>query len=405
MKILFITNLLPYPLDNGGKIKTYNVIKSLSKENIVDMICFYEDENILNYMSELNEFLNKIYAFPKRLTTRKNKKEMFFKAILSIFSKYPYSVYKYDEKDVRNKLIKIFNNYECLYIDHLQLAIYLDDIKSFKGKLILDQHNCESIIIKRYYEKEKNIIKRMFLYIELKKLIRFEAKVINKVDKVLALSEEDKSQMIKISKANQERFSVIPILVENNFVKDISKVNLQNKIKVMFLGTLTWYPNIQGIKWFLENVFDKIKDNIELYIVGKDPDIDLINMCKKYDNITITGYVEDVNQYFEICDIMIVPIFIGSGLRVKILEALAKGIPVISTQIGCEGIDVIDYENILIANTTDEFVSKLTEISNINLYKQISENGKLLYKYNYSFEAISYKINSSINFKGDFTNE
>ncbi|ASW42459.1 glycosyltransferase [Clostridium isatidis] len=405
MNILFITNLLPYPLDNGGKIKTYNVIKSLAKENSVDMICFFEEDNDLNNIGELNKLINKIYTFPKKLTTRKNKREMFIKAVLSIFSKYPYSVYKYKEKDVKSKLDEISDNYECIYIDHLQLAVYLDDIKDFSGKLILDEHNCESIIIKRYYEKEKNIIKKLFLLLELIKLKKFEAKVINKVDRILALSEEDKTQMIKLSKADEEKFTVIPILVENNFEKNIDIVNLQNKIKVMFLGTLTWYPNIQGIKWFLENVFNKVKDDIELYIVGKDPDTELLELCKNLNNVTITGYVEDVNQYYEICDVMIVPIFIGSGLRVKILEALGKGIPVISTEIGCEGIEVKDYENILIANDADEFVKKLKEITNKDLYRKISKNGQLLYKDNYSFEAISNKINRSISFEGDFTNE
>ena len=107
MNILFITNLLPYPLDNGGKIKTYNVIKSLAKENSVDMICFFEEDNDLNNIGELNKLINKIYTFPKKLTTRKNKREMFIKAVLSIFSKYPYSVYKYKEKDVKSKLDEI----------------------------------------------------------------------------------------------------------------------------------------------------------------------------------------------------------------------------------------------------------------------------------------------------------
>lgn len=397
MKILFLTNLLPYPLDNGGKIKTYNILKALCIEHTVDLLCFYENESDKKYVNNVKELCNEVYCFNKKLTTRKNKKEMICKAFLSLFSKYSFGLYKFQDKGMQKKIDEIKDNYDCIYIDHLQLAVYLDNFKNTNHKIILDQHNCESVIMKRYYDEEKNIIKKMFFKFEYLKLKKFEKNTMKIVDRIITLSKEDMNEMISIADISEERFLILPIIIHNDFTKDISKVSLENKIKVMFLGTLTWYPNVQGIKWFLDEVLEELNDDIELYIVGKDPDNDIIEKSKKFNNIKITGYVDDVNDYFDLCDLMIVPIFIGSGMRVKILEGLAKGIPIVSTSIGCEGIQVEHNKSILIANNKQEFIENIYKLKKSELYKDISENGKNMFNELYSFEALNKKINDSVN--------
>lgn len=397
MKVLFITNLVPYPLDNGGKIKTYNMLKMISVDNEIDLCCFHENNMNNNCINELKKICKNVYSFEKKITTSTNHKYMIKLAIKSIFSFYPLTVLKFEDSRMKKLIndLRKKNNYDVIYIDHLQLSIYLKE--GFRELKILDEHNCESMIMKRTFLEEKNILKKIFLGLEYKKLNRFESKQLNKVDKIIVLSKEDRDTLLKISDTKKNKYSIIPIPIECNFYKKSNFIEDKNKVRIMFLGTLSWNPNREAILWFLKNVMPELDNRYELYIVGKDPSKDVLDLSNKFKNVKITGYVNDVNEYIELCDIMIVPIFIGSGLRVKILEALGKGIPVISTNIGAEGIAVNNNKEIIFANNKDEFIKGLIKLEDDNYYLSIKKNGRSLYEKEYSFDAISSKVRYILN--------
>lgn len=393
MKILFITNLIPYPLDNGGKIKTYNTLQMMKKENKIDLFSFYESDKEKKSLDFMKEQFDNVYAIKKPLTTNKNKKKMLLIAFKSLFRKYPFVLLKYIDKRMK-KLLKEninVNKYDLIYIDHLQLGVYFNILKEAKCKIYLDEHNCESQILKRKMEEEKSFLKKVLINIEYKKLKQFENNMLKKVDKVIVLSNEDKKCLIEDLTINEEKFVIVPIPIKVDYTKDIgSKIN--DEIKIMFLGTLTWFPNAQGIEWFIDNVIPRLeKENIKykLYIVGKDPSDALKNKSNKNDNIIVTGYVESIDKYIEKCDIMIVPIFIGSGMRVKILEGLGKNIPIITTKIGAEGINIENGKNILIADNEDDFVKNILKLKkNSELYNKLQVNGSKLFNELYSIESI-----------------
>lgn len=388
MRILFLTNLLPYPLDNGGKIKTYNILETLSEKGDIDLFCYYENDDELKYEKELKTICKSINYFKKPLTTNNNISYMKKVAAKSLISKLPMTVFKYYDDKMKEKLSEYIecNNYDYIYIDHLQLAVYIDLFLSNKSKIILDQHNCESVIMKRRFDKEKSFLKKMFFYFEYMKLKSFEKKCLNIVNRVIVLSEEDKKEMIKISKAPSDKFYIIPIPVTIDYVKN-RNTKVKDKIKLLFLGTMSWYPNSHGILWFLKQVIPLMNQkyiDYELYIVGKSPGKDIIEESRKYDNIHITGYVNDTNDYIEICDAMVVPLFIGSGMRVKILEALGKALPIITTQIGLEGIKAQDEKEILIANNAVEFIKCIQKLYNEEMYNNLQTNGLELFNKQYS---------------------
>lgn len=398
MKILFITNLIPYPLDNGGKIKTYNILEILSEENEIDLFAFYENEKERESIDFLKRKFRNVVGVEKILTTKKNIFYMLTIAIKSIFSKYPFVILKYIDKKMRNLLEEYIldNNYDLIYIDHLQLGVYYDVLKKTNKKIYLDEHNCEYQILKRKFHDESSILKKIFFGLEYKKLKKFEETIINKVDKVIVLSDEDKKLLM--SNKNEDKFINIPIPIKTNYKKIIGS-RIQDEINLIFLGTLTWYPNAQGIEWFVDNVIpilerDEIK--YKLHIVGKDPSISLIEKCKENDNVIITGYVDSIDEYIDKCDIMIVPIFIGSGMRVKILEGLGKRIPIISTSIGAEGIEIKNNKNILLANDENEFVESIINLKNKELYETLQVNGYETFNNLYSIEAISKKYKNDV---------
>lgn len=190
----------------------------------------------------------------------------------------------------------------------------------------------------------------------------------------------------------KEKLSVLPIHLTLNKKYNIKRFDFK-KIKILFLGSMSWYPNQSGLKWFMENVWNKLNpDEYELYIVGGNPP----SFIKSYNNNTnvfVTGYVDDVDKYIEKCDVSIVPLFIGSGQRVKIIESFGKGIPVISTSIGAEGLVGTSGKDLLIADTKKEFIEQLESIKlNREILIELSTNAMHTFNNYYSSEKLPDKL-------------
>ncbi|MBS4206710.1 glycosyltransferase [Bacillus sp. FJAT-50079] len=395
-KILFLTNLIPYPLDNGGKIKSHNIIKALSQKYDIDLMCFSNNESDKKYAQKMLGIVKNIHVIPKTLIRSTSFKNFIKDYSKSLFSLYPYSINKYYDNRFKEELVRKLtkDDYEFVYVDHLPMMVYFKYIKNHK--VILDQHNVESLIFKRMIINDNNIFKKILGSIEYIKLLNFEKKSILQSNHVICLSEDDKKVLSSFGLSN-EKVSVLPIHIdlEKNYNYKVSK---DGKINLLFLGSMSWYPNQHGIKWFMENVWPKLKDkNFNIYIVGSNPP----EVIKKYQNdknVFVTGYVDDVDMYIEKCDVSIVPLFVGSGQRVKIIESFGKKIPVISTAIGAEGIKYSDREDIMIADNKEEFIAEIINILKKPFKLQIiSEKAYENFKENYSAQILPSKLEAIIN--------
>lgn len=403
MKILFLTNLLPYPLDNGGKIKTYNTIRALSDGgNAVDLVCFTENIIHFDYANEMLQICSRVEQIELKLTTAENRLYMMVLAAKSLLSRYSFSIYKYRCKAMYAKLQEMINNvhYDCIYYDHLPLCVYKPyiDYLAPQCKTILDEHNCESQIMLRHMRSTRNLLKKVFLTIEMYKLRKFERNAIRSINHTVVLSTEDYVLLSDLCKIDFEH-TIIPIGVQDKGLKKELTCN-DKHMNLLFLGTLTWEPNNQGVIWFLRCVvpmLEKAKLNYTLYIVGKNPSDEVKSIASQYQNIVITGYVDSVDEYYDKCQAMIVPLFIGSGQRVKIIEAFSKGMPVISTTIGAEGLLYKADENILIADTEEEFADHIQRLYREEWRKKLSENGRRVYEREYMPVAIQHKFLNLIN--------
>ena len=388
-KILFLTTELPYPLDSGGKIRTYNMLEGLSDKFNIDVICFSEKENINYEIEKLKRICRDIQVVRKIYTNKKSKITLIKNLLKSIILNKPFIITKFSDNSYK-KIVKVkleSNKYSKIIVDHLQVAQFINE--DLMKKAILSEHNCEYLILKRMYEETNNIIKKMYLKCEYEKLKKYEKKVCKHINKVILLSEEDKKALVD-SDYNGENVHLIPISVDTEYVKTRKNIKAR-KNNILFMGTMSWLPNEQGILWFLENVWSKLQeDGYKLYIVGKNPSNEIIKY--KSSSVIVTGYVDDINEYIEKCDFCIVPLFIGGGMRVKILESMAKKIPTISTTVGAEGISVKDGINILIANTPDEFIAKIKELDNDELYNSIIENASKIIYEKYSIKSVNKQI-------------
>lgn len=393
MKILFLTNLLPYPLNNGGKIKSFYTIKSLASNHSIDLVTFVNSDDDFKYVNELKKIVNNVYVIKKTLIRNSSKIKFLTTFFLSLYTDKPYVIYKFWSQKMFNLLqqLQSLNNYDLVYIDHLPMMIYKDLFQN--KKLVLDQHNVESLIIKRYALNENSIIKKFLGLLEYKKLEKFEKKMMSIADRIIVLSEEDKKIFNSMVDNIDEKMSVIPICIESNYKKTISTLNNKKTLKILFMGTMSWFPNQHGIEWFVKNVFSKLnKEDFELYIVGNSPSKEILKW-NRFDNIHVTGYVEDINYYIELCDVNVVPLFIGSGMRVKIIESFSKGIPTISTTIGAEGIKVENWKNIIIADDAKTFIDCLVKLQkHREILTKISENAYQTFVENYSLTVLENKL-------------
>lgn len=401
MRILFLTNLLPYPLDNGGKIKTYTTLQSFYNAGFkVDLLCFKENkESNENNEKSLLKLCCSVKEIYLKITTAEHKAYMVRKAAISLFTKYSFGTYKFISKEMLN-VIKSYSDYQydCIYIDHLQMYVYAGIIKKQwpNAKIILDEHNCETQIMGRNAKNTKSIIKRAFMRIETKKLGDFEGRAVQNVDNTIVLSEEDK---LAISENGKKTFQCTVIPIGMNAPSNIKKIEENNNTvqKILFLGTMTWEPNNEGVIWFIDNVYRNLPSGrYKLYIVGKNPSEKIKEFCKEFKDIILTGYVDSVDPYYEMCDFMVVPLFVGSGQRVKIIESFSRGMPVISTAIGAEGLNCIDGRDLLIANTEDEFIKDIELMRDIKLRQYLSNNERKLFEVDYSVKSVERKIISAI---------
>ena len=398
MKVLFFANLIPFPLDGGGKIFTFSVLKSLKEcGHTVDIVCFYENENIDDAIKALRPYCNSIKALPIKVTTRENMGLMMMKAIASIFSNKPLAISKYVNSSMKATVREIMkdNNYDCAFYNLLAMYSYAPIVKQTDPSVrtILYEQNCEAMIYKRYLKETNNLLKKLFLMIETKKLEDFEQNSIKNVDELILLSNEDKNAL----KVDRESCNIIPIGVRpSEYQKKYDTCN--GKIRMLFVGTMTWAPNNEGIIWFLENVMPKCADvtKYELYIVGKNPSDKVKALASVYENVYLLGYVESLEEYYEKCDVLVVPLFIGSGQRVKIIEAFSKAYPVISTSIGLEGLKYIDDKTVMVANDANTFMRKIEKCSDYDLLREIGRAGKEIFDSEYSTEIIKEKINEVI---------
>ena len=404
MDILYIANLVPYPLDGGGKIKTFASIQALSREHTVDLLCFYEKENLDEAEKVLKQYCRNVIMLPIRVTTSENYGYILLQAVKSLLTSLPLCVYKYKQKGMEDAIQSIVakNSYQIVYFNLLQIYSYRELIRKLlpKAKIVLDTQNCETQIFRRYAKESKNLIKKFYLLLEATKLQRFESASIQDADKLILLSTEDR-QILEKMVGKPLACEIIPIAVqEPDYVKMPQTIASVQKPCILFLGTLTWAPNNEGMIWFMENVMPQLQDTLgdfSMFIVGKNPSDTLKALTGQYKNVTVTGYVDSVVPYFEKCDFMVVPLFVGSGQRVKIIESFSRGMPVVATSIGAEGLHYTDGQDILIANTAEEFLECIQRICNADLRKKLSVGGRKLYEKYYSVKAVSRQLVAAVN--------
>lgn len=388
MKILQILPKIPYPPVDGHNKSMWGVIKYLAeRDHDISIICYRQNVNSDCIIEEISKYA-KLYII--NIATKNN----ILGALKNLFSEVPYNLSKYNRTEMKDYVINHLriNNYDIIHVTNAHMGWVVDIIKSCcSTPIILRQENLELSIMKRYYQSQKHLLLKFYSFIQYKKFLRYEPKLCSQFEKCIMISPEDEKKLkIFNYKINS---TVIPIGVESELF-DIP-LSLKNNHKIAHIGSLDWYPNRDGLNWFLQNIYSDILKtfpNTQLFLYGNVTENFQINQEVK-NNVVIRGFVENIWQEIKDFNLAIVPLRIGSGIRVKILELLAAGINVITTDIGKEGINLVDEKEVLIANNEKDFSQKIIKYFN-GFYDALSiaENGRTFIKKNYRWEIIATKF-------------
>lgn len=314
---------------------------------------------------------------------------------LCLLSGYPLETKFVYLKEMRKRLSEILRgrSFDIIQYEPSIMAPYVNDMaENIEAKKILVFHNIGSVQYRRMFDNEKSIDKKIRFLLNWRPLKRWEAKFAGNFDKCFTVSELDKKLLE--SKNPKLDISVIPngIDVDNNTILSLDKKNSNN---ILFIGKMDYEANINAVLFFYKQIFSTLKTDLpgfKFYVVGSNPS-PKVRKIGKEKNIVVTGYVNDVRPYYKKCAVTVVPLLAGSGTRLKILESMALGRPVVSTSIGCEGLNVAHKRNILIADNPDEFASSLKELLiDSHLYNQIKKNARRLVEERYSWDKIAKNL-------------
>lgn len=385
MKILFITKLYPYPSDAGGKLKTFRILKLLAKESDIYFLSFVDKNDDHIDISFLKTICKSVKVFVLPIINQNHFVLLGVKFFFSIFSRKPFIVYKYYSDEMDQYFKKIIQDYkfDYLYIDHLAMAQYIP--VTYTGKVICDVHNISYLAFQTYAQTYNNILLKLIFRFESIKLKKYELFWLKRFTHIFTISNLDKKRIIRLGiPASKVTFLPTPFTVKRHYFHH------HNTQVIFFVGLMSWVPNLKGIQWFISQVYPLIKKQIpgvKLVIVGKDGN-QLQNYLDKHSadrSISYKGYVKNLKFFYSKTSVFIVPILMGGGIRIKLLEAFAHGLPVVSTYIGAEGIEVVNKKQVCIANTPEEFSKAVTYIlKNQKFANKLAHNGQLLIKNFYS---------------------
>ena len=352
MRILWVKADKLLPVENGGNIRTYHILRYLASRHELTFYSYYGGETDKEYERELEQ------RVPGSVAVCTGKRELSgisrgLDYLAHLNSQPPYAVSRFASFQVQDRLRSWFREQRF----DVAVCDFLDAAVNFPGRLnvpcVLFQHNVESEIWRRHAATADNPLKKMMYGMEFRKMLRYEQVEVRKFHHVVAVSETDRALMNQW--VDDDRVTVVPTGVDLTQYRPDRSVPEPRPI-VTFVGAMDWEPNVDGVEYFAGEIWPAIQAEIpeaKFRIVGRNPD----RRVKKWasQSIEVTGRVPSVVEYLQQSAVVIVPLRIGGGTRLKIYEAMATAKAVVSTTVGAEGLDVHHGRDIMLADDSASF--------------------------------------------------
>lgn len=398
MKVLQICHKMPNPPSDGGAQAIHNTTLGFLKSGIdLKVLSMNPTRNQIDIGSLSEDYLKRTKFEAVVVDTKVKPLQILF----NFFKKESYFIERFKSNAFELKLKSLLsdNEYDVIQLEHLYLFLYVDLIRSHsKAKIVYRPQNVEYVIWERFLEKVQNPLKRYFLKIATKRLKKFEMENSSKADGIITLTPDD-LKIIGSFTPNKPSLDIPMGFVFDDLNEFDASEQFENFPIFYHLGSMDWMPNEEAIDWFVNEISDlaiqKMPD-IKIHLAGRNMQDRFFK--KQHSNLIVEGEITDAINYQKDKAIMIVPLLSGSGIRAKIVEGIALGKTIITTTIGAQGINYIEGENLLIADTPQEFVEQMYRCySSKELCMKIGVNAQELAKEEYHYVSNAKRIVSFYN--------
>lgn len=353
MRILFLSQLVPFPLDAGPKIRAHYVLRHLAEAgHELTLLCFRRASDDDDAVDRMRQYCRAVHT----VTIARSRVRDAVDGLRSLGSRQPFLILRDHRREMDRRLAALVREqrFEAIHADQLWMAETA--ARAPVGRKVLDQHNAVFLVVQRLAELARNPVTRQLLRLEAAKLAAFEQRMIACFDQTVWVSPQDRAALCG-SDFEASRHAVIPIAVEPAAVGALA----ERRYRITFVGGLGWPPNRDGVEWLLREIWPRVlraRPEAVLTIIGARA----ARLPPGAARVELLDHVTDLSPYMRETAAFVVPLRAGAGVRVKILDAWSWGLPIISTTIGAEGLGAEHGLNILVGDTADEFAAAVIDV-------------------------------------------
>ena len=391
-KVLFLSPQLPYPPISGGTIKSWKLAEYLNEHYNMYPAYFLKNEDAA-HEAEFLERLGLTAHYSESIDVPRTPLNL----IKSNLQGIPLNLYRNKSAAFKKHIDTISSGFDTIFIDHYEMYQYVPE--GYRGSVILHQHNCEYLMWDRFAQVERNPLRKLALRNQAWRIKQYERRICNKSHAVLA-APNDIEELQKIGATGTKYYETYHLGDESLLASPDLRFD-DSEEAILFVGTLTWEANVDGLLWFLEEAWNALKQRhpaLKFYIVGKNPDPRIIQVVKTLaSDIELTGFVEDLEPYFRKSRVFVSPLRFGSGIKVKVMNALYRGIPTSTTSVGSEGIALKHREHIMINDDMKGMIDSIDELlKDRQVWQKLAAASRQLARDKYTWDAVMQIVRQSI---------
>ena len=381
MKILMLTPYLPYPLFSGGQIRSYNLLKNLSQKHEITLFSFIRSDKEKQYLKYLKPFCNQVIIFKRRQAWDPRN------LLLALFTPYPFLVSLYLSSSFRRAITEELRNgnYDLI---HAETFYIMPNLPQTKVPTLLVEQTIEYLVYQQFVRDFKLWLLKPLLYFDVLKINLWEKYYWRRATRLAAMSDSDKQIMTQSVKDKK-----VDVVANGVDVKFFSGVKPKPGQVVLFIGNFKWLPNRDAAQFLAKAIWPKIVASLPqaaLLIVGRNPTKEILKLAQA--GIKIEGDVADIRTAFAKASVLLAPIRNGRGTKYKVLEAMASGLPVVTTKLGIEGIDAKD--SVLVVESAADLDSQTIKVlQDQRLAAKLADKAKKIVYNQYNWETISNRLN------------
>lgn len=389
MKVLFLSPTVPFPLTDGGRIRVFNLLKQIAEKSDVTLLALETQPTDAEGVAQLQQLGIQVHLIPNAPTLPRFSFGTFVNAFLK---RQPITVARYDLPVYRQKFTELVatEDFDLVHYEMFHTAQFQTEV-DLPG--VLSQQNVDSAIWRRLCGETANPFYKFAYWTQQLAFQRYERVLSPKFDAVTCTSDIDAAVFQQHCAA--DTIEIIPNGVDvTHYQPDFTS---EAPAHLIYIGSMDWYPNEDAVAFFADEVLPGIQDkvpDVQFSIVGGNPSARVQRLTER-EGVVVTGRVPEIKPYFAEATVFVVPLRIGSGTRLKILEALAMGKAIVSTTVGAEGLDLKDGEEIFIADEPIAFADAVTRLlTDASLRRRIGENGRARVEQDYDWRSIGQKLHT-----------